>query len=89
MFYKSKNKTKQIKQNYKLLMLVGFFGALALLFQMSALKYTLVGYVSSIRSSNIIIAVLIGYFIFKEENVDKRLVCAILMFIGVLLIILD
>lgn len=89
MLVKSENQINQIKNNYNVLILVGVFGAFALLFQMTALKYTLVGYVSSIRSSNVIIAVLLGYFIFKEKDVGERLIGAIIMFIGVILIILD
>jgi len=83
------NRITHIKNSYKVLILVGVFGGLALLFQMTALKYTLVGYVSSIRTSNVIIAVLLGYLIFKEKNVDERLAGALIMFVGVLLIILS
>jgi len=89
MLYKSENQITHIKNSYKVLILVGVFGGLALLFQMTALKYTLVGYVSSIRTSNVIIAVLLGYLIFKEKNVDERLAGALIMFVGVLLIILS
>ncbi len=86
MLYKSKKNLPQIKAGWKALLPIGFTGALALIFQMNALKLALVVYVISIKHTSAILDVLFGHFIFKEKNVYERLTGAAIMVIGVLFI---
>lgn len=87
-FYRSKNKLKQIPQNLKSLLPVGFFNATSLVFQMTAISLALVSYVISIKRTSILFSVLFGFLIFKEKDVTSRLLGSFIMFAGVLLIIL-
>lgn len=89
MIYKSKKSLEQISTSYKALIPIGIFAALTLLFQMTAINMTLVTNVISIKRTSVIMSVLFGYFIFKEKNIKERLVGALIMIIGVLLITLS
>lgn len=88
MIYKSRDKVKQIYFNIKFLLPIGFFGSLMSIFQMIAFKLTLVTYVISIKRASIILSVIFGFLIFKEKNIKKRLLGAIIMVIGIILITL-
>ena len=59
-----------------------------LLLQMLALKLTLVIYVISLKRTSGMISVLLGWLIFKEQDIAKKFFASALMFIGVLIIIL-
>lgn len=86
MVYKSKNCKKILQKDYKILLPVGLFSALSLIFHMTAITLTLVAYVISIKRLNIVLSILFGHFIFKEENVKERLVGAVIMVVGVIII---
>ncbi len=89
MLYKSQRSVQQISTSYKALLPIGLFSALTLIFQMTAINLTLVAYVISIKRTSAIMSVLFGYFIFKEKGIKERLIGAIIMIIGVLLITLS
>lgn len=87
----SKQPQKVIKEtfsNYKTLILAGVFGALALVFQMMAVKLTLVSYVISIKRLSIVISIILGHMMLKETLIKNRLLGALTMLFGVLLIAL-
>lgn len=86
MVYKSKNCKKILQKDYKILLPVGLFSALSLIFHMTAITLTLVAYVISIKRLNIVLSILFGHFLFKEENVKERLVGAVIMVVGVIII---
>ncbi|MBI4692188.1 MAG: EamA family transporter [Candidatus Terrybacteria bacterium] len=79
--------TKQIISNFKSLMPVGFFNAVAQIFQMTAINMTLVAYVISIKRTSVIMGVLFGALIFKEKGLKERLLGAVIMVMGVILIL--
>ncbi len=87
--YKSRKNLHQISENYKVLVPIGLFSALALIFQMTAINLTLVAYVISIKRTSAIMSVLFGYFIFKEKGLKERLAGVVIMVIGVLFITLS
>lgn len=89
MLYRSRDSLKQIKTRYKMLMPIGLFSALGLIFQMIAINLTLVAYVISVKRISTIISVLFGHFIFKEEGIKERLLGVVIMVLGVLLITLS
>lgn len=89
MLYKSKGAIENIRTNYKVLLPVGLFSALTLIFQMTAISLTLVAYVISIKRTSAIMSVLFGHLIFKEKGIRERLAGAIIMVIGVLFITLS
>lgn len=88
-FFKSKEQLLAVPRKLRVLAPIGFLGALALVFQMTALKLTLVAYVISIKRAGVIFGVLFGHFIFKERGVKERLLGAIIMVLGVVLIALE
>ncbi len=67
---------------------VGLFSALALIFQMTAIKLTLVAYVIAIKRMSAIFSSLYGFFVFKETRMKERLIGVIIMVLGVLFITL-
>lgn len=87
MLWKSKNSIKHIGHNLKVLLPIGFFSAVTLIFQMTAISLTLVAYVISIKRISIVLGVLWGGLIFKEKNIKDRMIGAIIMIGGVVLII--
>jgi uncharacterized membrane protein len=89
MLYKSKKSTYNIRTNYKALVPLGLFSALALIFQMTAISLTLVAYVISIKRTSAVMSVLFGHLIFKEKGLKERLSGAIIMVVGVLFIVLS
>ena len=72
----------------KLLPLGLIWGAM-LVFQMIAVKLTLVAYVISIKRISAIFSVLGGALFFKEKGLKARLAGAILMVVGVVCIVFD
>lgn len=89
MLYKSRGSIQNIRANYKMLLPVGLFSALTLVFQMTAISLTLVAYVISIKRTSAVMSVLFGHLIFKEKDIRERLVGAVIMIIGVLFITLS
>lgn len=83
---KLKNNPETFKQNFKALIGVGFLSTLTIICHMLAISLTIVPYVISIKRTNSILSVIFGKIFFKEGYLQERLLAAILMFIGVLLI---
>ncbi|MCX8057302.1 MAG: EamA family transporter [Ignavibacteria bacterium] len=75
-----------INKNFKALVGVGALSTLTIICHMIAISLTIVPYVISIKRTNSILSVIFGRIFFKEGNLKERLLAAILMFIGVLLI---
>ena len=51
-----------------------------------SMKYTKIGYVSSIREASIIIATLFGLIVLKEKMVKVRIISAFIFFGGIIII---
>lgn len=84
----SGNLTK-ISRNFKVLLPIGLFAALSLIFQMTAISLALVTYVISIKRTSTLMNVVAGRLFFKEKGIKERFAGAALMIIGVLLITLS
>lgn len=65
------------------LAIMGFFNALMVSCQMSALDLTLVAYVISVKRTSTILSVFWGYFLFQEKGLKERLLGAGIMVFGV------
>ncbi len=85
----SQKNVKQIPTNLKTLVPVGFFVALTWIFYAIAINLALVAYVISIKRTSAILSVLFGYLIFKEKGIKERLIGAVIMVLGVILIALS
>lgn len=86
LLYKKKFNMDTIKTNIKYLFGIGFLSAGTIYFYTLALQLTLVPYVIAIKRTNSILSVISGWLFFKETKFKERIVAAIIMFIGVLLI---
>lgn len=88
-FYKSRCGLNQNPGDLIKLIPIGLFGVLTAIFQMKAITLTYVAYVISIKRMSVIISALFGYLIFNEKGIEERLIGALTMIIGVLLITLS
>lgn len=85
---KARGHIKSIHISFLKLIPVGVCNSLTAIFQMTALKMTLVAYVISIKRMSALFCVFFGYFIFKEKGIRERGLGAVIMICGVLLITL-
>lgn len=74
-------------KQFRGLFLPGIFYAVMASSHMLAMKLTKVAYMISVKRLSLIIGITYGYFLFKEENIRERLLGAILMFIGFVMVV--
>jgi drug/metabolite transporter (DMT)-like permease len=86
MHFKSEGYPSQIKDNWRALLPIGFFLAVGITSQMTAIKLTLAPFVISIKRTSIFFGSIYGFIFFKESKVKERLTGAFIMVLGVLLI---
>ncbi|MBN1868970.1 MAG: EamA family transporter [Candidatus Omnitrophica bacterium] len=77
---------QQIKEVWPFLVVLGFCNGLAHIFQMIAIKMTIIPYLIAVKRTSVIMTSLFGLFLFKEKGLRERLLGAILMILGVFLI---
>jgi len=68
------------------LFLLGAIGAAMILSQLAAIELTLASYVIAIKRSGMILSVVLGHLLFKEEHLRARLAGALLMTLGVVVL---
>lgn len=68
-------------------LLPGFFYAVMVVSHMVAISLAKVAYVISVKRMSLIIGVLYGYLLFREEKIRERFVGALLMFIGFVMVV--
>lgn len=66
----------------------GIFNSVSIITNMVALSLTKVAYMISVKRLSLLFSVLYGYIMFKESGIREKLLGAIFMITGVLLIIL-
>lgn len=81
-----KDKLTTVRKNICGLFVLGLISGLLLVFQFTALKYLLVSYVISFKRAGVIVSVILGIVLFREERPVKNLFATLLMVIGVFLI---
>jgi drug/metabolite transporter (DMT)-like permease len=86
MGFKSEGYQGQIKANWRALLPIGFFLAIGIASQMTAIKLTLAPFVISIKRTSIFFGSIYGFIFFKEAKIKERLMGAFIMVIGVFLI---
>ena len=83
---KTPNPSRKILKQLPMLATMGFFNAIGVLCQMQALTLTLVVQVIAIKRTSVLMGVLFGHFIFKEKDIQQRLLGAGIMILGVFFI---
>lgn len=86
LLYKTPNPSRKIFKQLPMLAAMGFFNAIGVLCQMQALTLTLVVQVIAIKRTSVLMGVLFGHFIFKEKDIQQRLLGAGIMILGVFFI---
>ncbi len=86
LLHKTPNPSRKIIKQLPMLAAMGFFNAVGVLCQMQALTLTLVVQVIAIKRTSVLMGVLFGHFIFKEKDIQQRLLGAGIMVLGVLFI---
>jgi drug/metabolite transporter (DMT)-like permease len=86
MLIKVKDAGKQVRMNWPWLVAMGFFLALMMMFQMNALKLTIVPYVIAIKRTSVILTSLWGVWFLKERGGRERILAVALMVAGVFII---
>jgi drug/metabolite transporter (DMT)-like permease len=71
------------------LVLPGLFYALMIVTHMEAMKLAKVAYMVSVKRTSLLMGVLYGYFMFREENIGERFFGAVLMFCGFVLVVIS
>jgi drug/metabolite transporter (DMT)-like permease len=74
-------------KQFKKLVLPGVFFAVMAATHMLAMNLTKVAYMISVKRLSLIIGIMYGYFLFREENIKERLLGAVLMLIGFVLVV--
>ena len=75
------------EKRYVSLLLPGFFYGLMVVAHMEAINLTKVAYMISVKRTSLLMGVLYGYVLFREENIRERLLGALLMFVGFVLVV--
>jgi uncharacterized membrane protein len=88
LLHKTPNPSRKIMQQLPMLAIMGFVNALGVVFQMQALTMTLVVQVIAVKRTSVLMGVLFGHFIFKEKDIQQRLLGAAIMIVGVFFITL-
>ncbi|WP_293150241.1 MULTISPECIES: EamA family transporter [unclassified Microcoleus] len=88
LLHKTPNPSRKIIQQLPLLATMGFVNALGVVFQMQALTMTLVVQVIAVKRTSVLMGVLFGHFIFKEKDIQQRLLGSAIMILGVFFITL-
>jgi drug/metabolite transporter (DMT)-like permease len=86
MLARVKDAGKQVRMNWPWLAAMGFCLALMMMFQMNALKLTIVPYVIAIKRTSVILTSLWGVWFLKERGGWERILAVALMITGVFVI---
>ncbi|MBU0597449.1 DMT family transporter [Patescibacteria group bacterium] len=89
MLVKARKDLYQIKERIGTILPIGLLWGVMIIFQMAAVNLTLVVYVISIKRTSAIFSVLGGILFFREKGLKERLLGAMFMMIGVILIAFD
>ncbi|NQE34337.1 EamA family transporter [Microcoleus asticus] len=86
LLHKTPNPGQKILKQLPMLAAMGFINATGVIFQMQALTLTFVVRVIALKRTSVLMGVLFGHFIFKEKDIQERLLGAAIMILGVLFI---
>jgi len=70
------------------LLLAGVLDSMVLVLQLTALQFTVAAVVICIKRAGLILAVIFGWFVFKERGITDRFIASVVMTVGVLIFFL-
>ncbi|MBI2656312.1 EamA family transporter [Candidatus Woesearchaeota archaeon] len=77
-----KEKMKEIKSNFNMLVFLGFSSAFMVAASAYAMLVAIVPYVISLKRGSVIFSIFFGYFFFNEKDIKNALIGTIIMIIG-------
>ncbi len=77
-----------IQEHYKHILPIGLFMGIGSVTQMTAVQTGIISYVISLKRTSILLVIIGGTLLFKEQGIGERLPGAILMILGILMITL-
>lgn len=86
---KNKGKIAVTKKDIVHLIPIGITYSLMIIFHMLAMSLVKVAYMISIKRMSLLVSILYGHIIFKEEKIAERVIGGIIMFAGFVLIVLS
>jgi drug/metabolite transporter (DMT)-like permease len=75
------------QKKYRHLFIPGVFYSIMIIAHMTAISLTKVAYMISVKRVSLLIGILYGYILFKEENIRGRFLGALLMLAGFVLVV--
>lgn len=75
------------RRRYKALIVPGFFYAIMVASHMLAMSMTQVAYMISVKRTSVLMGMLYGYVLFRERHIAERMVGAIIMLAGFVLVV--
>lgn len=75
------------ERKYRSLILPGLFYSIMVITHMTAMKLTKVAYMISVKRTSLLIGVIYGYLLFREEGIKGRMLGALLMFTGFVIVV--
>jgi uncharacterized membrane protein len=79
--------TDTVRKDYKRVIIPGIFFGLMIITHMFAIEVAKVSYMISLKRTSLLIGSLYGFLFFGEKNALQRLLGAVLMFSGLVLIV--
>jgi drug/metabolite transporter (DMT)-like permease len=86
--YQSKETVRNVKKSFWIFILIGIFGTLSQYAAYTAFSLTNPGYALSVFRLSAIFTIILAYFFLKEKNIGEKLLGAVIMIIGVILIVI-
>lgn len=80
--------SRPLRNNIKILLLVGLSSSLIWVFQSYGYTLTQVSYIQALKRVSLVFSVIAGKFIFEEDNIRRRLISSLIILAGVFAIIL-
>lgn len=80
--------SEPLRNNIKILLLVGLSSSMIWVFQSYGYTLTQVSYIQALKRVSLVFSVVAGKFIFEEDNIRRRLISSLIILVGVLAIIL-
>lgn len=75
------------RRHYRALIVPGFFYAIMVASHMLAMSMTQVAYMISVKRTSVLMGMLYGYALFRERHIIERMVGAIIMVVGFILVV--
>jgi drug/metabolite transporter (DMT)-like permease len=78
----------QLRNNFRVALLPAFFDAVATVSYFYAISMVNVAYMIAVKRTSLLISAVYGFLLFRERNIRERLIGAVLMFAGFVVVVI-